>query len=227
MRWYGDNSELNGIWNAKMPDILLFGGIAISDAEGRKLTDRIREVKRRYSEFGAFPIKWNFMDVERWFKNRSGEKTFSQLKAQSKQWRRSIIDCALDIEFTVIIACVKHHSVQRHVIKKTRSSVAQFAFADALMRVGLLATEVRPDGICVVLDWPDAGKYQVFTDEYRSALWKGTCHYSPGNSYFCGALHKLRFEEQILFTKMEDCPLLQFSDLILGAVRPLTKSADI
>jgi len=36
MRWYGDNSELNGIWKAEIPDVLLFGGIAIEDSDAQK-----------------------------------------------------------------------------------------------------------------------------------------------------------------------------------------------
>jgi hypothetical protein len=219
MRWYADNSELNGIWNAKIPDVLMFGGIAIEDSSARKLIRKIRAVKKQYSEFGAFPIKWNFMDVQRWFDKRNASATFAELKRRSREWRRSIIEASLDIDFTIVVACVKHHSVRHQVIRRTRTAVAQFAFADALQRVGLLAKEIKPSGFTVVLDWPDAGKADVYADEYRSALWKGACHQSGNVFYHCGALHKLGFEEQLLFTHMADCPLLQFSDLVMGAAR--------
>jgi hypothetical protein len=219
VRWYADNSELNGIWNAKIPDILMFGGIAIEESDARKLVRKIRTIKREYSQFGGFPIKWNFMDLQRWFDKHKASATFAELKRRSKEWRQSIIDASTDIKFTVVVACVKHHSFQRQVISRTRTRVAQFAFADALQRVGLLAKEFRPTNVTVVLGWPDAGKADVYADEYRSALWNGTCHHSRNVWYHCGPLHKLGFEEQLLFTQMADCPLLQFSDLVIGAVR--------
>jgi hypothetical protein len=219
VRWYADNSELNGIWSAKIPDILMFGGIAIEDASARELVRKIRTVKRQFTEFGAFPIKWNFMDMQRWFEKHNASATFAELKRRSREWRRSIIDASIDIEFTIVLACVKHHSARRHIIRRTRAAVAQFAFADALQRVGLLAKDLRPATVTVVLDWPDSAKAEIYTDEYRSALWKGTCHHSGNVSYHCGALHELGFEEQLLFTQMADCPLLQFSDLVMGATR--------
>ena len=197
----------------------MFGGIAIEDSNAKKLVRKIRAIKRQYSDFGAFPIKWNFMDVQRWFDRRNALATFAELKRRSREWRRSIIDASVDIEFTIVLACVKHHSVRRHIIRQTRAAVAQFAFADALQRVGLLAKELRPASLTIVLDSPDAGRAEIYTDEYRSALWKGICHRSANVFYHCGALHKLGFEEQLMFTQMADCPLLQFSDLVMGAAR--------
>ena len=219
LRWYGDNSELNGIWKAEIPDVLFFGGIAIEDSDSRKLVRKIRNVKREYSKFGAFPIKWNFMDVRRWFERRNALNTFNELKRRSRDWRRAIIESAVTLDFTAVVACVKHHSVHRHVIKKTRNCVAQFTFADALQQVGLLAEEKRAAGVTIILDWPDAGRADIYSDEYRSALWNGICHHSNRVCYHCGPLHRLGFEEQLLFTRMEDCPILQFSDLVLGTVR--------
>ena len=57
MQWYGDNSELNGIWGSDLPDILLFGGIAIKKNSIQALKDIINRVKGRYSEDPYYPIK--------------------------------------------------------------------------------------------------------------------------------------------------------------------------
>jgi hypothetical protein len=219
MRWYGDNSELTGIWNAEMPDILFFGGIAISDAEGQRLHERIAKIKRGYSKFGAFPIKWNFKDCRPWFDKHKHPEAFEPIQRESKTWRRAVIEAAADIDFQIIVSCVKHHSAEKQVIKRTRNPVARFAFSNALMRIGLLAAELNPDYFEVVLDWPDSGDSSPYTDEYRTALWEGKCHHSPEVQYNCGPLSALGFRENLLFTQMQDCPLMQFSDLVIGAVR--------
>ncbi len=219
MRWYGDNSELSGIWRAEMPDILLFGGIAISDSEGEKLHQRIAKIKEAYTKFGAFPIKWNFKDVKSWFDKHKHPEAFEPIQRDSKKWRIAIVDAAADINLRIVISIVKHHSAQKKVIKSTRNAVAHFAFSNALMRVGLLAAELRPESWEVVLDWPDAGDCSPYTEEYRTALWQGKCHHTPDVPYHCGPLSNLGFRENLLFTQMEDCPLMQFSDLVIGAVR--------
>ena len=50
MQWYGDNSELNGIWDAELPDILIFGGIAVRKPAIPELKRTISTVKKKYSE---------------------------------------------------------------------------------------------------------------------------------------------------------------------------------
>src|SRR5260370_4874022 len=87
------------------------------------------------------------------------------------------------------------------------------------MRVGFAVKNNEQPGCEVVLDWPDGGKCAPYIEEYRSAFWHGHCHHSPTVPYRCGALKDLNFGGYPLFTRMEECPLLQFSDLILGAVR--------
>lgn len=87
------------------------------------------------------------------------------------------------------------------------------------MRVALLAKEMNSDNCEVILDWPDAGKHWVFNQEYRSAFLRGCCHEEPNNKYFSGPLKPLGFSDSCLFTKMEECSLLQFCDLIVGATR--------
>ena len=46
MKWYADNSELNGIKYAEIPDILLFGGVIVgADAEAY-LQSEIEKIKK-------------------------------------------------------------------------------------------------------------------------------------------------------------------------------------
>jgi hypothetical protein len=59
MRWYGDNSELNGIWDAPIPDILLFGGVAVTYEAAVAIQNEIQKIKEFYDPSFPFPIKWN------------------------------------------------------------------------------------------------------------------------------------------------------------------------
>jgi len=88
MRWYADNSELNGIREAEIPDILLFGGIAVSPESEQRLRQEIENVKKRHGAAGL-PVKWNFRALESKYSDKIG--LYSQLLSTSKQWRKEML----------------------------------------------------------------------------------------------------------------------------------------
>jgi len=220
MRWYGDNSELNGIWDAELPDILIFGGVSIFKEQIPRLIQIINSKKQEYSKEADFPIKYNFRDLKRWYEDRQLVDLYSRLISDSKKWRKDIIKESLEIDYNIVIACVNFHSKKAEKIKTNKENVARYAFSNALMRVALLVSDIPSANNCeVYLDWPDGRNHIPFTEEYRSAYYQGCCHDNPGIKYFSGPLRSLGFGESPYFTKMEECTLLQFSDLVIGATR--------
>lgn len=223
MRWYADNSELNGIRNAEIPDILLFGGIAVSPESEPKLRSAIEAVKEKYGHPRA-PVKWNFKDLKPIYEKQGLGALHKQLMATSKEWRREIFQAASEIDFDIIIACVESYSVKREDIKDMRLALSQYVFSNGLMRLGLHAKECNPARVQVILDWPDKGDSSPYDIEYASAYSKGmTCDGSV--SFHAGPLSKLGFLDSPTFANMHHSTLLQFADMTVGATREFIECA--
>ncbi|MCJ7767479.1 hypothetical protein MUP79_03705, partial [Candidatus Bathyarchaeota archaeon] len=200
-------------------DILMFGGIALGREQAEALNGLILDFKSQYRPEADFPIKWNFKDLQQWYRDRNLMPLYDRLLAESKEWRSSLINKALSIDFRIVAACVLFHSKKLDKIKENRRNVVKYTFCNALMRVGLHAQDIKATHIEIVLDWPDGNVHTPYTEEYRSAYLHGCCHASPDIKYFSGPLKALGFDEALYFTRMEDCSLLQFSDLLLGTTR--------
>jgi len=222
MRWYADNSELNGIREAEIPDILLFGGIVVSPESERPLRQAIDAVKAEYGATG-FPLKWNFKDLESKYQQEGKEDLYERLLSTSKQWRKEIFESVSSLNFTIIVACVESNSVRRDVITTKKAMLTGFVFNNGLMRYALHVQETHPDRATVILDWPDHGNTNPFDVEYKSAYFEGK---SPdGIEYHSGKLEVLNFNDSVFFTKMYCCSLLQLADLIVGSVREFVECA--
>jgi len=224
LRWYADNSELRGIWDAPIPDILIFGGFAIEDSAAAELHAVIQRIKSGYRSEADFPIKWNFRDLNSYFQEHQLSDLFDILLADSLRWRTEIFQLASDVDFKIITSVIKCHSRARGVLLDTREIVTRFAFSNALMRVGLFAKDISPRRVELVLDWPSEGQRNLFNDEYRTAYYEGSTADYP-REYFCRALKPLGFADSLLFSCTIESSLLQFSDLIAGAIRELVDVA--
>jgi len=112
MRWYADNSELNGIRGSQIPDILLFGGLAVLPDSELILRTTIEEVKSKFGP-SRIPVKWNFKDLKRVFVRQNKRSIYDELLKKSQEWREEIFKAVKDIEFTIIIACIESHSVSK------------------------------------------------------------------------------------------------------------------
>lgn len=223
MRWYADNSELNGIREAEIPDILLFGGIAVAPLVEAPLRQAIESVKGKYGHPRA-PVKWNFKDLKALYEKQNQAALYEQMKNSSKQWREEIFQAANAFDFTIIIACVESYSIKRKNIKDKKIALTQYVFSNGLMRLSLHAQETKPDRVQIVLDWPDKGDSKPFDSEYASAFLKGKT--ADGSvSYFSGPLSNLGFMDSATYTNMHHNTLLQFADLVVGAARELIECA--
>jgi len=218
IRWYGDNSYIQGIWGAEIEDILIFGGIALDLETGLTISTIMKEVKKLYNQEVDFPVKWNMKDLKSYYEKKGIVDLYQVLLQESKIWRYKIFQEAAKTEFTIIVASIKAHSAKRKVIKKNREKLTRYVFSDAIMRVGLHVKEMKVSSVEIVLDWPeDKQSRYIFDEEYQSALAYGvTCE---KQKYHCGALSALGFNDSIFFTSMKNCLLLQFCDLIIGATR--------
>jgi len=223
MRWYADNSELNGIRGANIPDILLFGGIIVTKASSIQLKESIEKVKGKYG-FSRAPIKWNFKDLKRTYSKLGQESLYQSMLNSSKLWRSEIAEAVRDIDFKIIIACIESHSSEKKVIKGVKENLVGFVFSNALMRVALYAQEASASEVQVILDWPDGGNSNPFDIEYASAYNFGSTR-GEQVKYHSGALKDLRFMDSPVYTNMLHSTLLQFSDLILGATREVIECA--
>jgi hypothetical protein len=224
MRWYADNSELRGIWGAKIPDILLFGGIVVDNRSERELTAVVSDVKSAYRKAADFPLKWCFRDLKSTFRKRRLERLYIRLLQDSLTWREKIFSRIASIDFTVIIAAINCYGRDRATLLRTKSQVTRFAFVMGLQRYGLLVKDHNSGPAEVVLDWPAEGQRGLFDTEYWSALREGeSAEYA--NKYKSGALIKLGFRDSVFFSSTIDCSLLQLSDLIVGATRDLVEEA--
>ena len=60
-----DNSELNGIWGAEAPDILVIGGYAIPRDKVAPLRKKVQKVKENLGLNPHCPVKWNMRDLDK------------------------------------------------------------------------------------------------------------------------------------------------------------------
>lgn len=223
MRWYADNSELNGVRGASIPDILMFGGIAIEVEQVRPLREAIESVKEKYGHRRA-PVKWNFKDLKALYKKQKLEDLYNELLTSSKKWRIEIAEIANDFNFSVIIAAVEGHSIAKKTLTGVKPNLCRYAFNNGLMRFALHVKENNPDSAQIILDWPDRGDSKPFDLEYRTAYNEGRTG-ERDVPYHSGPLAQLGFEDCASYVNMHHSTLLQFADIVLGANRELIECA--
>jgi len=224
MRWYADNSELHGFREAQIPDILLFGGVAVPEQQEADLRNAIESVKEGYTGHKRTPVKWNMKDLKRVFCEQQQESLYEETLASSKEWRREIIQVAAEFDISVLVGCIQSHSANRMKIKQTRRRVSQLVFSNTLMRLALCAQERKSNTVQVVLDWPDKGESKPFDREYAAAFNHGRSKEDAIN-YYSGPLRELGFLDSVVYCNMLHSTVLQLSDLVVGAVRELIECA--
>lgn len=219
MKWFADNSELNGIKDAEIPDILLLGGIAVPANVEHELRSRIEGIKAQYAHPRA-PIKWNMRDLRTLYEKQGQAEMHTRLQMSSREWRREIFSALTEYDVTLIVSCIEAYSADRKIIKETKEQLTGHSFSNSLMRFGLHVPERRPDHAQVVLDWPDRSESKPFDEEYSSAFIHGFT--AEGSvQYRCGSLANLRFLDSPTYANMHHSTLLQAADLVVGATREL------
>lgn len=217
MKWYADNSELNGIKDAEIPDILLFGGLVISHDAERQLQLDVEKIKKRHAHHRA-PVKWNMKDLRDLYKGQDVLPLHEKLTKSSREWRAEIFECLSATDCVLLVACIEGYSSKRSILKERKDELTRFIFTNGLMRYGLHVRDAKPRSAQVVLDWPDKGLSKPFDSEYAAA-YRGGSTTDKNVTYRCGKLSNLGFSDSVFFANMHHSTMLQVADLVVGATR--------
>jgi len=215
--WYADNSELNGIRGAEIPDILLFGGIIVDRSAESSLRRKIGDIKEKYSGHRRVPVKWNFKDLKRFYEENQLEGAYQVLLNSSREWRSEIFESLSEFDIKLIVACIEGYSVRRDTLKSVKDNLTQYIFSNALMRLGIYVQETQPHNTLVVLDWPDKGNTKPFDIEYEHAFIHGET--LDGITYLCGSLRDHGFADSVAFANARYTTMLQIADMVVSASR--------
>jgi hypothetical protein len=224
VRWYADNSETKSNHEIAIPDIQLFGGIAANESVCAELVSVMKRVKTAYRRTPDFPLKWCFKDLEKDFRENRLTRSYTKLLRNWSEWRTEIFNHISQIDFRIFVSVIFSYGRSRSTLLDTKEAVTRFGFANALQRFGLFIKRLDLKPAEVILDWPDKSRKNLFDLEYKSAFQKG-CSAVYGTGYRCGPLKNLGFSDSVLFTSMNQCCLLQISDMIVGACRELVEEA--
>jgi len=222
VRWYADDSDIRTIKDLRVPNLILFGGIAVSSENERLLRSAIEEAK---SKFGhkRLPIKWNFKDLKKKYSEQNRLEDYEKLLSKMFDLRKAIFDATSKIEYSIIISIVIGHSSDSKILQKLKSDLSRHVFSNSLMRFSQHVKETNPQRAEVILDWPDSANSKPFDIEYACAYNSGET--KDGQKYMSGPLESLNFHDSAVYTRMPHCTLMQFSDLILGATREFVQHA--
>ena len=227
LRWYGDNSELLALESAvEIPNILFFGGICVTAEAERGLKKDFLAIKKAYGGNGQFPLKWNFAELKQRFASREAGALFDKIKTDQAEWRRRVLECVTRHDCWILVSCLHCYGQSRESLKATRSKLSGSVFGNNLMRFALLVKEVKPLSAEVVLDWPDGANPDPFDDEFRSAYNGGCSATAKTVKYHAGKLSLLPFSEAPLYSRTLFNPMLQLSDIVLGAIREFVQGVD-
>lgn len=222
MRWYADDSDLRTIKDVHVPNIVLFGGVAVSRENEKPLRDAIESAKQMFGN-KRFPLKWNFKDLRGKYEEQGQIDLYKQVMSNMFDIRKAVFEAVSKIDFTIIISIVQGYSSDKKILIDLKNDLSRYVFTNSLMRYALHVSEVKSDRAEVILDWPDGGNSKPYDSEYSCAYNYGRT--IDGIEYHSGQLEKLNFNDSAVYTRMPHSTLLQFSDLILGATREMIHHA--
>lgn len=216
-----DNSELNGIWGAEAPDVLVIGGYVISRDKVSPLLKKVQEVKAKRGLNAHCPVKWNMRDLDRALAAHDliGQKDI--LIGQSNVLRSDLLTELTAAGGTIFASAIRAYSNKKQILGQTREDLICFSFGNLLMRVGLFCKGAAGGRrVDVLLDWPERNDRGPFTAEYYTG-WRYGRSGPEGRAvpYQCGALADIAFTPAPTFAGMEFEPRLQLADLVVGATR--------
>jgi len=222
MRWYADDSDVKTISTAAIPNAILFGGIAIAPECENAMREAIESAKAAFGNKRA-PIKWNFKDLERKYKEQGQHALYLALLERQYDLRKAVFDATKDIDFSIIVSVVVGYSSKKEILSELKDDLSRYVFSNSLMRYALHVKETKPKRAEVILDWPERNHSKPFDVEYACAYSNGKT--KDGGTYQSGCLEALNFHDSVLFTRMTHSTLLQFSDLLVGATREFVQVA--
>lgn len=216
-KFYADDNYVRSEQEEK-PNIFLFGGILISSSDENGLIAKIKEVKSKYCH-PNLPIKWNIKDnsVYEIFQRFNRLDELEKLKQNSKQWRKRIFQESLNFNYRIFFSCLENYQAYKKDQKPIKEHLTSYMFVNTLMRVALFVRDESGEETEVILDWPADSNPKPFNDEYYRAYNNGKT--TDGVTFLSGPLKNIYFHESVLFSKCTHSTMLQFCDLIVGAMK--------
>lgn len=215
--FYADDTYLKTSKEDPLPKIHIFGGVLASHTAELEIIKVIKTVKAGYTHENM-PFKWNFRDssIKSVYEKHDRLNEFTTMVTESRTWRLSIAEALKDIPFKIIVSCIEAYSDDKQKIKGAKDSLLTYLFENLLMRIGLEAKGSSDTWQCV-LDWPPDGNPKPFDSAYYRLHHNGLD--STGNKIYAGPLSALGFSPSLYYTRCNHSPLLQLSDLIVGATK--------
>lgn len=214
--FYGDDNYSRSSLDDTQPRIILFGGILISDDEGKKLVNIIKKEKKKYTHENL-PLKWNFKDkdIKDKFKEFDRIDQHKELLRNSRDIRINIAKESLNVDYKIIISCIKSYSNIKKKIKNNKTKNTEFLFENLLFRLGMEADNTN--NYQIILDWPSDSNPKVFNRPYYYIY--NTNKTIHGSKNYCGPLCNKNFNPSLLYAKCTHSPCLQFTDFVVGAFK--------
>ena len=210
MEFVCDNSELNGIWGAESPDVLVVGGYAIPRDKVSPLLKKVEQVKANRGLNAHCPVKWNMRDLDRALVAHGllGQKDI--LIGQSNLSRAELLNELTATGAKMFVSVIRAHSNKKQILGETHEDLVRFSFGNLLMRAGLFCRETANGRrVDILLDWPERNDHGPFAAEYYTG-WRYGRSGPEGNSvkYECGALSDIAFTPTSIFAGTEFEPRL-------------------
>ena len=213
---YLDDSYIKSTQKESIPLINAMGGIIIDNED--KLVQIIKNEKGKYTHENL-SIKWNFKDseIQRVFKEFKRNTDYKKLLENSRAIRLAIIQKSLELDYKIIFSCIKSFSEKKKIVKAKKEDFSGILFENILYRIGNEAKYNNPGKYQIVMDWPTDANPQPYNRAYYYMY--NADKTLSGNPNHCGPLCKLNLKQSVFYTKCTHSPCLQFSDLIVGAMK--------
>src|SRR5262249_18339134 len=149
-----DNSELNGIWGAEAPDVLVIGGYTIPSFQVWPLLKKVREIKEAHGLDSHCPIKWNMRDLNQALEVHGLIDQKSTLICRSNVVRTELLNALAAAGGRMFASIIRAYSNRKQILGETKEDLISFSFGNLLMRVGLFCKDAATGGrVDVLLDW--------------------------------------------------------------------------
>lgn len=210
-KWYADDSALKKKHGDSKRSVFLFGGILITRQDKVELSNLMKEVKRDYTG-EDMPLKYNMRDLKELYERFNRKEEYDTFLRESAIWRKRIVQESLQFEYRLFISCIENYQADKKDQKPIKENLSSYLFSNALMRVGIYASENQMSHIQVILDGAESNMSKPFDNEYYYGYNRG--NNSDGQEYFSGPLNELGFDQTLYYARCNHSNLLQLTDII-------------
>jgi hypothetical protein len=211
-------------------DVFIFGGFVIDSSRLLSLRFEFAKLKAAYGISLELPIKYNLRDenIKEAFRTANESNALEEVISASDELRRGALEL-LAVHKAVVI-CSATYGYRDVATKK--KVFYQWSFQNTLQRIGMMVlgkeTEITLSegsaSVFVIVDWPP----NQLTDRSLFRLYERGYYYGRGQTqtskYLCGPLRKLGFYTTPFFSSAYHDPMLQLSDITVGAIKDFLNS---